>query len=164
MDTHNQTLNFEDYQLKGFTYTYDYDIMNLIGNLPPLEEWSIDEYGVQFPENINLDAAMDYIGKVYVSQFFPSYTHGYRYLWNKTENQTMEWHNDLVEGCKVFFLYYMTDVTEGGEICFRVEGKETGSLQPKKHMLVMGSQESHVEHKANYTPQTRIVSNYGFDY
>ena len=157
-------MDMNEYQIKGFTYTYDYDIMNLIGDLPPLEEWSIDEYGVQFPETVDLEPAMDYIGKVYVSRFFPSYTKGYRYLWNKTENQTMEWHNDLIEGCKGFFLYYMTDVTEGGEICFRVNGRETGMLQPKKHMLVMGSQEAHVEHKVNYTPQTRIVSNYGFDY
>lgn len=164
-DSTVQTLNFEEYQIKGFTYTYDYNIIDLIGKLPPLDEWKIDEeFSVQYPENVNLSAAMDYIAKMYVEPFFPRYTKGYSSIWNKSETQTMEWHNDLVEGCKVFFLYYLTDVTEGGEICFRVNGKETGYVQPKKHLLVMGSQELYVEHKANYTPQTRIVSNYGFDY
>lgn len=165
MDLTSQTLKFEEYQIKGFTYTYDYDIIDLIGKLPPTSEWlKDDEYDVEYPANISLSSAMDYIGAKYVSQYFPNYSKGYNYLWNKTESATQVWHNDLVEGCKVFFLYYLTDVTEGGEICFRVNGVETGSLQPRKHMLVMGSQESHVEHKVNYTPQTRIVSNYGFDY
>lgn len=157
-------LDFNDFLIKGFTYTYDYAIMDYIGNLPPVDKWQKEDFGLEFPPEVDLDPAMDYIGQTYVSQFFPNFTKGYRYIWNKTEDKTMEWHNDLVEGCKLFFLYYMTDITEGGEVCFRVNQIETGSLQPKKHMLVMASQELHVEHKANYTPQTRIVSNYGFDY
>lgn len=157
-------MDFTDFLIKGFTYTFDAEVANLIGDLPPLDQWVPDVHGAEFPDKINLDPAMDYIGQTYVSQFFPNYTKGYRYIWNKTESKTMEWHNDLIEGPKVFFLHYMTDVTDGGEICFRVNGIETGCLQPKKHLLIMASQELHVEHKANYTPQARIVSNYGFDY
>jgi hypothetical protein len=158
-------MDLTDFQIKGFTYTFDYDIIDLIGELPPIDEWEIDdEYDVQYPENVDLAPAMDYISAKYMSEYFPNHTAGYKYLWCRTESSTMLWHNDLIEGCKVFFLYYLTDVTEGGEICFRVNKTETGFLQPRKHMLVMASQESHVEHKVNYTPEMRIVSNYGFDY
>lgn len=157
-------MNFTDFLIKGFTYTFDEEISSLIGKLPPLDQWPRDVDGAEFPVGVDLQPAMDYIDQTYVSMFFTGSTQGYSYIWNKTESKTMEWHNDLIEGSRVFFLHYMTDVTDGGEICFRVNGVETGCLQPKQHLLVMGSQELHVEHKANYTPQVRIVSNYGFDY
>lgn len=157
-------LDFTDFIMNGFTYTFDNQIESLIGDLPPIDLWETDFEGVQHPPGVDLNPAMDYIGETYVSEFFPKYTTGYKLLWNKSDSYTMDWHNDLVEGCNLFFLYYLTDVTEGGELCFRVNGVETGCIQPRKNMLVMGSQESHVEHKVNYTPQTRIVSNYGFNY
>ena len=63
----------------------------------------------------------------------------------------MDWHNDLVEGCNLFFMFYLTDVTEGGELMFRVNNNATGIIQPKRDLLVMASQEAHVEHKVNFT-------------
>ena len=75
----------------------------------------------------------------------------------------MEWHNDLVEGCNLFFMYYLSDVTNGGELMFRVNNTPTGIIQPKKDLLVMASQEEHVEHKVNFTDQTRIACNFGFN-
>lgn len=158
-------MNMSDFFIQGFTSTTDYVIMDLIGKLPPLEEWILgDQDHATYPIGVDLNPAMEYIAKTYVEPFFPNYTKGYQYIWNKSESKTMVWHNDLVEGYNLFFLYYMNDVTDGGEIQFRVNGIETGMIQPRKHLLVMASQELHVEHKVNYTPQPRIVSNYGFNY
>ena len=60
-------------------------------------------------------------------------------------------------------MYYLSDVTKGGELMFRVDKTLTGIIQPKKDLLVMASQEAHVEHKVNFTNQTRIACNFGFN-
>lgn len=157
-------MDINSYLINGFTHTYDKEIANLIGELPPLNEWKTESCGVNYPENIDLNPAMDYIAEKYVKAFFTNYEKGYKRIWNKPENKSMEWHNDLIEGYNLFFLYYLNDVYKDGEICFRVNGKETNKIQPRRHLLVMGSQASNVEHKVNYTSEDRMVVNFGFNY
>lgn len=160
----HKSLNLSDYHMDGFTYGYDYNIIELIGDLPPLSEWVDECHGIRYPENIDLSLSMDYIASTYLSPMLgDKFDKVYDYIWDKSEPQTMLWHNDLIEGANVFFLYYLTDVTQGGEICFRVNGGNEKCLQPKRGLLVMGSQAEHIEHKANFTQDLRITSNYGFN-
>lgn len=147
----------------GFTHTIDKDIESLIGTLPKLENWQLDSSGVRYPENIDLSLAHEYISRKYVAPFFSKVEMGYRSIWEGSDIPTTKWHNDLIEGSNLFFMYYLTDVFNEGEICFRCNNIETGKLQPKKYMLLMGSQELFVEHKVNLTTDTRIACNFGFN-
>lgn len=146
----------------GYTYTYDETVESLIGELPPLDLWQSDQEGVQFPKNVNLSKAHDYIYETYVQDNFIICDFGYSNIWNNTDIPSTVWHNDLPEGSNIFFMYYLNDVSNGGELCFQMDGLETGCIQPKKHLLVLGSQEEHVRHKVNLTKETRIVCNFGF--
>tara|TARA_B110000208_G_C11680262_1_gene398454 strand:+ start:555 stop:1040 length:486 start_codon:yes stop_codon:yes gene_type:complete len=153
----------EDLQTKGYIEIVDTTIADTIPAFPPLSEWSTTDEYVEYPQFVDLKPVHEYIGKTYVEPFATILDYGYNALWNKTDEPSMHWHNDLVEGCNLFFMFYLTDVTEGGELMFRVNNKVTGIIQPKRHLLVMASQEAHVEHKVNLTEQTRIVCNFGFN-
>jgi hypothetical protein len=109
--------------------------------------------------------AHEYLGRTYVSQLRTNYELGYRHLWERTADPVHEWHNDLIEGCNLFFLCYLTDVYEGGELCFRSKGIETGQVQPRKGIVVMASQHTHYQHKVNPHPESekRMLCNFGFD-
>jgi hypothetical protein len=148
---------------KGYTYTFDNNLLPYIqGYLSNIDNWTRHSSGIEYPEDQDLNPAMDYIQNKYVQPIFGKNKKGYKALWNKSESSSMQWHNDLKEGPNLFFLYYLNDIQNGGEIKFRVYGIETGYLQAKRGLLVMGSQESHVEHKVEPTEETRIVANFGF--
>jgi hypothetical protein len=151
------------FQQRGFALFEDAEIEKLIGNLPNLNEWLIDSTGVEYPKDVDLTPAHEYIKNKYVDPYCKFVSYGYKGVWNKTDAPSLEWHNDLVEGPNLFFMYYLSDITQGGELMFRVDKKPTGLIQPRKHLLVMASQESNVEHKVNVTEQTRIVCNFGFN-
>jgi hypothetical protein len=153
-----------DFIEKGFTHTFDYEILKHIReeDLRNPNEWLCDDHGMRYPSRFDLTNAMDYIRNKYVYPLFGENEKGYNDIWNHSEPTVLVWHNDLKEGPNLFFLYYLTDVYKGGEIRFRVNGKETGHVQPRVGLLVMGSHESHVEHKVEPTLEDRIVSNYGF--
>jgi hypothetical protein len=157
-------MNFTDFFVKGYTQTYDYEILDLIGKLPDLSEWNYckEELVTRSPKNINLKNCFPYISKNYVEKITQKYEIGYSYIWEGVHESSNVWHNDLIEGYNLFFMYYLTDVNCGGEICFRMNGEETGCIQPKKGLLVMGSQEKHVEHRVNFTEDIRIACNFGF--
>lgn len=148
---------------KGYTYTFDNDLFAHIKvDLLNLDSWVQHPSGIQYPKDQDLNPAMDYLASKYVYPIFGENKRGYKALWNKSEASSMEWHNDLKEGPNLFFLYYLNDIQKGGEIRFRIYGIESGFMQAKKGLLVMGSQESHVEHKVEFTEETRIVANFGF--
>lgn len=153
-----------DFFSKGFTYTFDHEVVKYIReeDICDPDSWFQTDEGTTYPLGYDLTEAMNYIRDTYVTPLFGENKSGYSYIWNHNEKTVQVWHNDLREGPNLFFLYYMTDVYNGGEIRFRVNGKETGHVQPRVGLLVMGSQELHVEHKAEPTNETRILSNYGF--
>lgn len=159
---HNMIM--EDFFTKGFTYTFDYELVTHIReeDLRDPESWFQTDEGTMYPLGYDLSAAMDYLQHKYVTPLFGKNEKGYNYIWNHNEKTVQVWHNDLREGPNLFFLYYLNDVYSGGEIRFRVDGVETGQVQPRTGLLVMGSQEAHVEHKAEPTDETRILSNFGF--
>tara|TARA_R110002073_G_scaffold276057_1_gene439910 strand:- start:300 stop:794 length:495 start_codon:yes stop_codon:yes gene_type:complete len=151
--------------ISGYKIFNDKEILYLISDVPPISSWTIkpDTSGTYTPaEKINLEPAHDYIKDNYVDKYFNNSTKGYNNIWNSTEESSMLWHNDLVEGPNLFFMYYLNDVINNGEICFRINGEETGKIKPKKGLLLMGSQELYVEHKVNHTDETRVVCNFGF--
>lgn len=157
-------MNLDEFFTNGFTYTFDYDVIKYIReeDLRDPDSWFQSDEGLKYPLNYDLSAVMDYLQEKYVTPFFGKSEKGYNYIWSNNEKSAQEWHNDLIEGPNLFFLYYLNDVYTDGEIRFRVNGVETGNLQPRLGLLVMGSQESHVEHKAEPSTETRIVSNYAF--
>lgn len=154
----------DDFFTKGFTYTFDHDLIKYIReeDLCNPHLWFRTDEGTMYPLGYDLSAAMDYVQEKYVTPIFGENQSGYNYIWNNIEKAVQVWHNDLVEGSNIVFLYYLTDVYIGGEIRFRVNGEETGSIQPRTGLLVMASQEAHVEHKVEPTDEVRILSNYGF--
>ena len=157
-------LMLEELRTYGYVEIVDTKVKGLISELPPLDEWIKNpKFDMETPESVDLTQAHQYIGKTYVEPIATILDYGYSNLWNKSDEPSMEWHNDLVEGCNLFFMYYLSDVTNGGELMFRVNNIPTGIIQPKKGLLVMASQEEHVEHKVNFTDQTRIACNFGFN-
>lgn len=156
-------MNIDDFIINGFTYKEDHEIINMIGKLPKLSDWVYckKESEVRYPENVSLQKAQSYIFEKYIMPFSSKYDKSYFYIWEGIA--TTIWHNDLGEGCNLTFLYYLNDVRDGGEICFRVNKKETGYIKPKKGLLVMLSQDSRVEHKVNPTKEVRMVCNFGYN-
>jgi hypothetical protein len=154
----------DDFFTKGFTYTFDHDLIKHIReeDLCDPESWFQSDEGPKYPLDYDLSAVMEYLQETYVTPLFGESEKGYSYIWSRNEKSAQEWHNDLIEGPNLFFLYYLNDVYVDGEIRFRINGVETGRLQPRLGLLVMGSQESHVEHKAEPTTETRILSNFAF--
>ena len=150
-----------DLLVNGYKVFEDKKILFTLGKIPDIKEWEGDQ--VKSPKGFDLRLAQNYINNKYVAPVFGGAVFGYSNIWSGTDSNSKEWHNDLIEGCNLFFMYYLSDITEGGELCFRVNGKETGSIQPKKDMLVMGSQERYVEHKVNDCNQERIVCNFGYN-
>jgi len=155
-------MDMSEYIIKGFTHTFDPYIEELIGELPPMEEWKGESYGGKYPEGVDLLPAQEYILEKYVKPNFRNPELGYRAVWTGIDRKTVPWHNDLPEGPNIFFMYYLTDITEGGELCFKVRDEVTGCIQPKRHMLLLGSQEPHIMHKVNLTDQIRTVCNFGY--
>ena len=153
-----------DFLTRGFTYTFDHELVKhiLAKDLHDPDSWIETDDGIAVPPEYDLTDSMLYIKNKYVSPIFGESKNGYNSIWNKNESTVQVWHNDLREGPNLFFLYYMTNVYKGGEIRFRVNGIETGCVQPRVGLLVMGSQESHIEHKAEPTNEARVLSNYGF--
>lgn len=148
----------EQFDTNGFTTTYDHRLYYLI---PPADSEWVEEYeGFSYPKQINLDEAATYLKRTYL----PDYAElGYYNYWEGSEPTAMEWHNDHIEGCDVFFIYFLNDVDIGGELMFRRTGGEiTGMIQPRKHLLVKGSQKTSFEHIAVYSPEKRYVCNFGF--
>lgn len=151
-----------DFYTKGYTSVIDDRLELLIENIHPITDWKVDSTGIRYPAHVNLENAHRYIAENYVYPIFGQSELGYKSIWEGTDTPSLKWHNDLVEGSNLFFMYYLTTVNNSGELCFRVNGIETGKIQPKKHLLVMGSQEAHVEHKVNPTTELRIACNFGF--
>jgi len=151
--------------MSGYKIFNDKEILHLLSDVPHISSWTanLDSSGVYTPpEKIDLGPVHDYIKDNYVDKYFNNSTKGYNNIWSSTETDSLEWHNDLVEGPNLFFMYYLNDVINNGEICFRVNGEETGKIKPKRGLLLMGSQELYVEHKVNYTNENRAVCNFGF--
>jgi len=174
-------MNPADLYITGYTYTFDETICELIlphlENVSWVERWDKEDRdpndyeSTDLPEPYTDDLkqamqdAQEYLGKTYVSLVDDTYTKGYRNIWKRSANTVMRWHNDLPEGYNLFFLCYLSDVNQGGEICFRSYGQETGCLQPRKGMIVMASQLEYIQHKVNPNPptETRMVTNFGFN-
>ena len=154
-------MELNDLLIKGYTFTYDGHVKKHVGQLPPMNEWQKDDSGVEFPVGVDLSQAQQYLCDTYLKPF-ADVKFGYKNIWNKTDTPTTVWHNDLIEGSNIFFLYYLNDVKDGGEICFKVNNEQTGCIQPRQNLLVLASQEESVRHKVNHTNETRIVCNFGF--
>jgi len=164
-------LQVEELYITGFTSVEDTTVYDMV--IPHLKDcdWEFeDDEALWYPvmdqafEDTMLKAH-EYLGETYVSKLRPNYELGYRHLWERTAEPVLEWHNDLIEGCNVFFLVYLTDVNVGGEICFRAHGQPTGMISPRKGLVVMASQHEYVQHKVNPHPETekRMLCNFGFD-
>jgi len=112
--------------------------------------------------DVNLNDMSSYVGSSYIAPYFPGYSDYTYSMFVGSEHSTMEWHNDLVEGYNTFFLYYLTTVDHGGELMIQCNDSVVGCVQPKKHLLVMLSQASHVKHRVNPTDQVRVAINLAY--
>jgi hypothetical protein len=156
-------VNLSEFFVKGYTSINDEHIYSLLNVDSDVNKWCRDSYGTRAPKDVSLEAAHKYIADNYIKPIAKKYEIGYNSIWEGIDKPTREWHNDLVENNNnVFFMYYLNDVLIGGELCFRMNGIETGMIQPRRYLLVMGSQEQQVEHKVIPTTETRVACNFGF--
>lgn len=156
-------VDLSEFFVKGYSATIDKNILSLLNVPLDVDKWVRDEDGIRSPGNVDLTIAHHYIAEKYIKPIAKKYEIGYNSIWEGIDQPTREWHNDLIErNNNVFFMYYLNDVENDGELCFRMNGLETGRVQPKQSVLVMGSQESYVEHKVIPTTETRIACNFGF--
>jgi hypothetical protein len=155
-------LDISEFFVNGYSSTIDTKIYSLIDVELDVLNWPIDEHKIRSPEYADLSNAHHYIAEKYIKPIAKKYEIGYNSIWEGVET-AVGWHNDLIENeNNVFFMYYLTDIKNNGELCFRMNGVETGKIQPKKYVLVMGSQELNVQHKVIPTDEIRIACNFGF--
>lgn len=144
-------------------------IKNITWNTPTKEE----PYYFATDMTVEIEDALEntsrLIGETIVSLIDKEYKSGYNHIWNGTEHDLCEWHNDLREGPNLFLILYMSDIDSscGGEIEFRssVTKNITGSILPKKYDIIIGSQELSWEHqvgKFKCGPMERITCNFGY--
>jgi hypothetical protein len=117
--------------------------------------------------NVDLGDIENYLREKYLS-VFPSAE-----LVECTENfqveesdRIVEWHNDSRWGMNVTVLYYLDEQqpATGGSISLRnnvLEIEET--IYPKEFQLIIMSQKSDVEHRAEYSSIRRHMFNVDFD-
>lgn len=158
-------MDLTDFICNGFTQTTDDTVISKIQ--ATLNDWeNLDSKGIRYrvPKQFDLQVAHQYIADTYVSKFFDKVELGYNGIWDGGIKRDVDkWHNDLIEGCNLFVMLYLNDVTTGGQLCFKCNDIETGCIQPRKGLLVMGSQELHVVHKVSLTTEQRMVCNFGFN-
>ena len=158
--SHTPVLQFDDQEFLelGCTICYDFKLLDMIP--APTDDWISENTGLSYPKEYNLDQAAYYISDKYLPLHAKL---GYYNYWEGSEPTAMEWHNDHIEGCDVFFIYFITDVNKGGELMFRKTGGNiTGIIQPRRGLLVKGTQKVDFEHIAVYTNELRYVCNFGF--
>lgn len=131
-----------------------------------LNDFLIKGYQVFYePELINQTDKESHIGNKYLLNIFGEWKlieSGYSEKISKDDYIT-EWHNDSNFGMNITFLYYLDEMSSeiGGSISVR-NGITEEEIFPKPGMLLMLSQQKHVEHKVGFTSAQRRVFN--FDY
>ena len=164
-----------DLIIKGHYHTNNEDdfafLAPAIDNIKWTQDKELNYRYIYNDENIEdaLSKTMKYLGDKYVTLIDKNFKLGCKSIWNGTEISNCEWHNDLIEGPNLFFLMYYTNMEKncGGEIEFRkAETKEvTGSILPKRHDVVIGSQKLSWEHRVapfKCKNMERITANFGF--
>lgn len=146
----------ENFFIDGYAVFDDPKLIELV------PEYTMPETNQFQMIDIDLQRATDYVGETYINPFFNDYDQDRYSMFVGAELTSMQWHNDLIEGHNVFFLYYLTDINQDGELMIMSNNNVVGSIQPKKHRLVMLSQAPHVLHKVNPTNQVRVAINFGY--
>jgi len=149
-------IDFSDFIIKGYAQTIDKELYSFI-DVPEVNDNQFEML------NIDINEANKYIVDKYVIPLFGNYNKTDHSIWKGSEDSTCEWHNDLREGYNIFFLYYMTDIKNNGELMVRMNNEKTGIIQPSKYDLIMLSQAPNVQHKVIHTDDVRIVANFMYD-